>query len=177
MSQVQKNKGNGVKTRHIYQHNIYLKEMTYPTAGMSYHGHHHDFDHVTMIASGGVRVVFGAIPEMGIPEETREYRAVDMFVTRSFREHTITSLEPNTVVCCVHAIRNEEGEIINLAAREGHEHDPDEKFQSWNDAAQAVGNLRRGRLAFTANVKELDEMYKRAEEEGVLVPGSGDMLV
>lgn len=177
MSNVEKNKGKAVEVKHLYQHNVYIKQMTYRDAGTTYHGHHHDYDHVTLIVSGRVRVKFKSIPEMNIPDEVREYTGVDMFVTRSFREHEITSLEPNTVVCCVHALRNEDGDIIELDYNEENKHDPDLKFQSWADAKQALGNEKRKRIAFTATPKELNNMYKRAEKEGVLVEGSQDILV
>lgn len=177
MNNVEKNKSLKVITKHIFQHNVYVKQMTYPDANSTYHGHHHDYDHITLIAAGKVKVKFKAIPEMNIPEETKEYSAVDTFVTRAFREHEITSLEPNTVVCCVHAIRDSEGDILAIPPRVGHEQDPDEKFESWHKACEAMSEIKKTRMAFSATPQDLNEMYKRAEKEGTLVSGSQDMLL
>lgn len=150
--------------------------MNFDDPNITYCGHHHDYDHVTLVASGSVRVKFAAVPEAGIPEEYREYKAVSTFVTRSFREHEITSLEPNTVVCCVHALRDENGEIIVPHVDEEHHHDPDHKFHSSKEVAATVGK-KPGRMAFTASEKDLDTMFERAEKEGTLKEGSQDDLI
>lgn len=165
-----------VKTQHVYQHNVYLKQMNFDDPNITYCGHHHDYDHVTLVASGSVRVKFAAVPEAGIPEEYREYKAVSTFVTRSFREHEITSLEPNTVVCCVHAVREENGEIIVPHVDEEHRHDPDHKFQSAQQVADTVG-AKSARWAFDATLQDKDRMFKRAEKEGTLKEGSQDDLI
>ena len=176
MEQKHENNKKSVVTNHVYQHNVYLKEMKFED-GATYCGHHHDYDHITLVASGKVRVKFGAVPQAGIPEETREYTAVSTFVTRSFREHEITSLEPNTVVCCVHALRDVNGEVIIPEMDEEHHHDPDHKLQSQKDFDAALGDAKLGRKAFTATDVELDQMIKRADKEGTLVENSGDQLI
>ncbi len=171
-----KNKDINMMTEHIFQHNIYVKKMNFPEEGTTYCGHHHDYDHVTMVAAGKVRVKFSAVPEAGIPEETREYEAVSTFVTRSFREHEITSLTPDTVVCCIHALRDVNGEIIVPDIHDDHKHDPDFKLQSNKEVLEKVLE-KRGRMAFTASETDLDKMFKRAEKEGTLRPGSQDDLM
>lgn len=176
MSNVEKNKDLKMEVNHIYQHNVYVKEMRFTESNQTYCGHHHDYDHVTMVAAGKVRVKFAAIPEAGIEEEVKEYNAVSTFVTRSFREHEITALTPDTVVCCIHAIRDVNGEIIVPEIDEEHKHDPDHKFHSMNQVARTIGK-KSGRMAFTATEQDKDKMFKRAEKEGTLVQGSGDMLL
>ena len=172
---LERNKDLKMDVKHVYQHNIYLKEMKFTEPNQTYCGHHHDYDHVTMVAAGRVSVKFAAVPEAGILEEVKEYSAVSTFVTRSFREHEITALEPDTVVCCIHAIREENGEIIVPEIDDSHKHDPDHRFHSMKEAAQSVGKVP-GRMAFTATLQDKDNMLKRAESEGTLVPNSGDML-
>lgn len=176
MSNVSKNKDLKMDVNHIYQHNVYVKEMRFSEANQTYCGHHHDYDHVTMVASGKVSVKFAAIPEKNIPEEVREYTAVSTFVTRSFREHEITALTPDTVVCCIHAVRDKNGEIIVPEYSEEHHHDPDHKFHSMREVAKSVGK-EPGRMAFTATPNDLGKMFQRAETEGTLKEGSGDDLV
>jgi murein L,D-transpeptidase YcbB/YkuD len=171
-----KNENLKMEVNHIFQHNIYVKEMRFTEANQTYCGHHHDYDHVTMVAAGRVRVKFSAVPEVGIQEETKEYEAVSTFVTRSFREHEITALTPDTVVCCIHAVRDASGDIIVPEAPEDKKHDPDHKFHGWGEISRIVGK-KTGRMAFTASEKDKDRMFKRAEKEGTLKPGSGDMLI
>ena len=169
------NKG-AVVTNHIYQHNIYMKEMKFAD-NATYCGHHHDYDHITLVASGRVRVKFGAVPEAGIEEEIKEYTAVTTFVTRSFREHEITALDPDTVVYCVHALRDQNGEVIIPDIDDDHRHDPDHKFQSQSEVNKAIGEAKLGRMAFTATPEDMDKMIKRGDKEGTLVQNSGDMLI
>lgn len=171
-----KNVGKEIDTKLIFQHNIFVKQMNFGDANVTYCGHHHDYDHVTLVASGKVRVKFAAVPEAGIPEEVKEYTGVSTFITRSFREHEITSLEPNTVVCCVHAVREENGEIVVPEVDDEHRHDPDHKFHGWGDIEKIVGKKPQ-RMAFTAQPVDLDKMIRRADEEGTLVTNSADKLL
>lgn len=163
-------KNENIRINHAYQHNVYLKQMDFDEPNMTYCGHHHEYDHVTLVASGRVRVTFGAVPFAGIPEEVKEYSAVSMFVTRSFRLHTIVSLEPNTTVCCVHAIRTKDGNILEPDIPKDHYFDPDFK----NDVSQG----KKG-IAFNAFEQPiiLDKLVKQAEQDGVLKPGSQDELL
>ena len=162
-----------VETEHVMQHNVYLKKMNFKEENITYCGHYHEYDHVTLIASGRVRVKFSSIPEMGIPEEIKEYSAVSTFVTRSFREHEITSLEPNTMVCCIHGIREDNGEIIVPKTELENLHDPDHKFHNWKEYKNYYGNVGGG-LAYTANVKQKLDLFDRAVKEGTMKEGSGD---
>lgn len=172
------NQPNGMIIEHVWQHNIYIKKMTFPTAGTVYKGHHHDYDHVTMVASGKAKVKFNAVPEAGVKAEEREYGAVGTFITRAYRTHEITALEDNTVVCCIHAMRTVDGQVIFPDAHEGHEHDPDDNFQGWGDLSKVLGgNAQPARVAFTADEKDLDTLLKRAEKEGTLDEGNADRLV
>ncbi len=165
-----------IETEHVMQHNVYLKKMNFKEENITYCGHYHDYDHDTLIAAGKVRVKFSAIPEMGIAEETKEYSAVSTFVTRSFREHEITSLAPDTVVCCIHGIREKDGEIIVPVIMEEHHHNPDFKFHSWGEFKKTYGNVA-GRVAFTADIEKKQELFNRAVKEGTMKEGSGDDLI
>lgn len=173
----EKNTDINMSTEHIMQHNVYVKKMSFPEKDTVYCGHHHDYDHVTMVTKGRVRVKFLAVPEAGIDEEVKEYSAVETFVTRSFREHEITTLEPETVVCCIHAIREENGNPVVPEVPSEHLHDPDYKFHSWEKVSAALKDKKIQRRAFTATLEDKHKMIVRAEKEGTLVAGSGDMLL
>lgn len=162
--------------QHAFQHNIYVKQTRYPKAGTSYKGHYHDYDHVTLVASGSVEVKFVAVPELGIPEEIQKYSAVDMFVTRCYRLHEITSLEDNTVICCVHAIRDLEDNIVTVKSQALH--NPNEKFDSWRDAQAAVKDGRKIQVFGGIHPRsKLLQLMDRAIKEGVADPGSQDLLL
>lgn len=165
-----------IETEHVMQHNIYLKKMCFKDENITYYGHYHDYDHVTLIASGKVKVKFSAIPEMGIPEEVKEYSAVSTFVTRSFREHEITSLEPNTTVCCIHGIREDSGEITVPETSMEHLHNPDHKFHSWGEYQKYYGKTKRS-VAYTADPQKQAELFERALKENTMREGSGDVLL
>lgn len=164
---------NQVQMEHAFQHNIYLKKMTFPKGGSVYRGHHHDYDHISLVASGRARVRFGKVVEAGLPDEEKEYGAVSMFVTRSFRQHEITALEDNTVVCCIHAIRTLDGQVMDPPSEL-----KDRQLNNFQDLAKALmGHNPAMRLAFDATPEEIEKMIDRAAEEGTLEEGSGDKLV
>lgn len=163
-----------VITDHIYQHNVYMKKMCFDRAETVYQGHHHHYDHVTLVASGKVKVKFAAVPEANLEEEVKEYSGVSMFVTRAFRTHEITALEDNTVVCCVHAVRDDNGEVIDIPSDITQPVDSEESLKKI--LIEQNKKIERGR-AFTATTAKKLELIERAEEEGTLVPGSGDMLI
>ena len=154
-------KNQQIEMEHFFQHNVFLKKMIFKEKGMVYCGHHHDYDHVTLVAAGKVSVKFGPVPEGDLPEEIKEYAGTSMFVTRSYREHEITALEDNTIVCCVHAIRDEKGEIIGIP--------------SHVDKNEA--KIQMGRMAFDMTPEEKLKSVLRAEEEGTLKPGNADILI
>lgn len=164
------NTDKNIRINHAYQHNIYLKQMDFDDSNQVYHGHHHEYDHVTMVARGRVRVTFSEVPFAGIPEEVKEYSAVSMFITRSFRLHTIVSLEPNTTVCCIHAVRTKDGKILEPDIPKDHYFDPD----FVNDVSQG----KKG-IAFNAFDQPLllNKILKQAEQDKVLRPGSQDELI
>ena len=150
-----------IQMEHSFQHNIFLKKMIFKEKGMMYCGHHHDYDHVTLVAAGRVSVKFGSVPEGDLLEEVKEYGGASMFVTRSYREHEITALEDNTIVCCIHAIRDTNGEIIGIPS-----HIDKDKAK-----------VAMGRMAFDMTPEEKLKSILRAEEEGTLKPGNADILI
>lgn len=171
----------GVTNKIAIQHNIFVKQMDFDGANVTYCGHHHDYDHVTMVASGRVRVKFGAVPFAGLPEEEKEYEAVSMFVTRAFRTHEITALEPDTSVCCIHALRTKDGEIFEPDVPK--DHFVEESVPSINISKSTERSpLPEGASvvrAFNAfkEPETLNQILARATKEDTLKPGSQDNLI
>lgn len=81
--------------------NLFSRQMHFKNAGDIEHGHTHPFDHLTLLASGSVRVkVNGKITDFHAPH---------MIYIKAEHEHEIVALENNTVAYCIHALRNGDG--------------------------------------------------------------------
>ena len=81
--------------------NVFVKLHHFVQVGDTHKGHAHTFDHITLLSSGAVRMVHD--------NGEAEYKAPHLIVTPKGIKHQFTALEPNTVFCCVHAIRDGDG--------------------------------------------------------------------
>jgi quercetin dioxygenase-like cupin family protein len=81
--------------------NVFVKLHHFLRVGDTHEGHSHVFDHITLLSSGAVRMVHD--------NGEAEYTAPHLIVTPKGIKHQFTALEPNTVFCCVHAIRDGDG--------------------------------------------------------------------
>jgi quercetin dioxygenase-like cupin family protein len=79
----------------------------FANTGDTHQGHAHVFDHITVLAAGRVL--------MKHDNGQQEFTAPHLIVTPKGITHQFTALEPNTVFCCVHAIRDGEG-VDDVAA-------------------------------------------------------------
>jgi hypothetical protein len=92
--------------------NIYIRRMTFFLANIIELGHTHEYDHISYVSSGSVEVQVydDNNKEMAPP---KIYKApATIFIAKNL-VHQIKSLEDNTVVSCIHALRDIEGEIID----------------------------------------------------------------
>ena len=78
--------------------NVWVKMHYFENAGQVYAGHVHVFDHITLLATGSVL--------MKHDNGQQEFKAPHLIVTPKGIKHEFTSLEPNTLFCCIHAIRD-----------------------------------------------------------------------
>lgn len=81
--------------------NVFVKMHHFYDAGGTHQGHAHKFDHITLLASGKVL--------MKHDNGEQEFTAPHLIVTPKGVTHQFTALEPNTVFCCIHAIRDGDG--------------------------------------------------------------------
>lgn len=81
--------------------NVFVKLHRFVEVGDSHQGHAHLFDHITLLASGSVLMVHDG--------GEQKFVAPHLIVTPKGIIHQFTALEPNTVFCCIHAIRDGEG--------------------------------------------------------------------
>lgn len=89
--------------------NIFSRQMTFMEAGDTEYGHTHEFDHLTLLASGSLQVTVDGNVTM--------FKAPHMIYIHKDKNHQLVALEPNTVVYCIHALRDGNGvdDIINPA--------------------------------------------------------------
>lgn len=78
--------------------NVFVKMHRFLNVGDTHEGHAHVFDHITLLATGKVL--------MKHDNGEQEFTAPHLIVTPKGVVHQFTALEPNTLFCCIHAIRD-----------------------------------------------------------------------
>lgn len=78
--------------------NVFVKMHRFINAGDTHEGHAHTFDHITLLATGKVL--------MKHDNGEQEFTAPHLIVTPKGITHQFVALEPGTVFCCIHAIRD-----------------------------------------------------------------------
>jgi len=98
-----------------YFGNIWVRQNVLELVGEAHDGHEHKFDHVTLLVSGKVSIeIFG--------EQPKEFTAPTFIVIRKEHRHKITALTDGTVYYCVFALRDLDGEVMEIF---GPQHDPE----------------------------------------------------
>ena len=90
-----------------YFGNIWIRQHYYEKAGDSHQGHKHLFDHVTLIATGGVRCEVEGY-------EPREFYAPTFITIKKDLEHKFTALQDNTTYYCIFALRDIDGDVTDV---------------------------------------------------------------
>lgn len=84
--------------------NLYSRMMHFEKAGDTEQGHTHQFDHLTLLASGSLRVTIEGVATV--------FKAPHMIYIRKDKNHELVALEDNTVAYCIHALRDKNNEYI-----------------------------------------------------------------
>lgn len=92
--------------------NVYVRRMHFAKDGIVEVGHRHPYSHASLVASGSVAVQLYDDMNQRLLDPVI-YRAPAMVMVAKDVAHQITSLEPNTTVCCIHALRDETETIID----------------------------------------------------------------
>lgn len=71
--------------------------MVFRSVGDVENGHTHQFDHLTLLASGALQVT--------VDGQVTEFKAPHMILIRKHKSHELVALEANTVAFCIHAMR------------------------------------------------------------------------
>ena len=87
--------------------NVFVKMHHFVNIGDTHEDHAHAFDHITLLAAGSVKMIHD--------NGEAEFKAPHLIVTPKGIKHQFTALEPNTVFCCIHAIR-EKDDIDGIAS-------------------------------------------------------------
>lgn len=77
------------------QDGIFIKQMYLDRAGLYVPQHSHKYDHASMLASGSVRLWKDG-------ELAGDFKAPTPINITAGTKHTFMSLEPNTVIYCIH---------------------------------------------------------------------------
>jgi quercetin dioxygenase-like cupin family protein len=86
--------------------NIWLRQMVFKNKGDANEGHEHNYDHVTLLTTGSVRV--------HVEGQTTDFVAPQMIYIKKGKSHFIEALENNTIAFCVHALHDSEtGDILD----------------------------------------------------------------
>ena len=77
--------------------NLYSRMMHFEEVGDIEHGHTHQFDHLTLLASGRLQIT--------VDGKVSDFSAPNMIFIHKDKNHELVALEPNTVAYCIHAMR------------------------------------------------------------------------
>lgn len=91
--------------------NVFIRSNRLAKAGDKTTGHTHNFDHTTIVFTGGIRI------EATLPNGTqivREANAPAHFLIRAEVSHEITALTDGTEYWCVYSHRDHQGEVVQV---------------------------------------------------------------
>ena len=78
--------------------NLYSRQMYFKNKGDVEVGHTHQFDHLTLLANGSLKIVVDGVESV--------FAAPHMIYIHKDKVHELTALEDNTVAFCIHALRD-----------------------------------------------------------------------
>jgi hypothetical protein len=81
--------------------NLYSRMMHFRQAGDIEIGHTHQFDHLTLLAKGKLKVTVDGV--------ATEFTAPHMIYIRADKNHELVALTDETVAYCIHALRDGNG--------------------------------------------------------------------
>lgn len=81
--------------------NLFSRQMHFESKGDTEFGHTHNHDHLTLLASGRLKVT--------VEGQDTEFTAPHMIFIKADKHHILEALEDNTVAYCIHALREKDG--------------------------------------------------------------------
>lgn len=93
---------------------IALRKFTLEKVCEASVGHQHNYDHVTFVQRGRIKVIYRLTPD-GPEQESREFGVGEMVLIKAQVSHTIKALEPGTQYACVFTHRDfDSGEAVQV---------------------------------------------------------------
>ena len=90
-----------------YFGNVWVRQNYLAKVGDAHPGHKHHFDHVSLLATGKVRVTVEGYP-------SKEFTAPTFIVIKKEHNHTFEALADGTLWYCVFALRDINGEVTDI---------------------------------------------------------------
>jgi hypothetical protein len=90
-----------------YFGNIWVRQNYLEKIGDIHPGHKHNFDHISLLASGKVEVTVNG-------HEPKVFKAPTFIVIKKEHYHTFKALEDNTLWYCVFALRDINGDVTDI---------------------------------------------------------------
>jgi len=84
--------------------NIFVRLLNFKNKGDIMHGHQHTFDHLSLLSYGSVKVT--------VDEKETIFEAPHLIYIRADKNHQIEALQDNTILSCIHALKDD-GELID----------------------------------------------------------------
>jgi hypothetical protein len=94
-----------------YYGNIWVRMHHYDKAGQIHKGHKHHFDHVTLVTNGKVLCEVEG-------HAAKEFAAPTFITIAKDRMHNFTALEDNTTYFCLFAMRDLDGNVVDVFSKE-----------------------------------------------------------
>lgn len=101
------------KTQIACCRNVWVRMISLRKAGNRNDPHKHDYDHITLLAKGSVRAT--------VDGRESVFHAPQLILTEARKLHFFEALEDDTLLCCIHAVRDKDtGDIIEPDMVVGH---------------------------------------------------------
>lgn len=113
---------------HGFVGNIWIRQNWMLKAGDTNGGHLHYHDHVTLLVKGSVRVQVEDEPH-------KDFHAPTFIVIKKQYSHRITALEDDTVYYCVFALRDIDGNVVDISQDANLPHYPESDKPHFASAA------------------------------------------
>lgn len=84
--------------------NLFTRMMKFNNPGDCEEGHSHQFDHLTLLATGSI--------ELTVDGQTSTFKAPHMIYIQKDKIHKLVALEPNTIAYCIHPLRGLDSDDI-----------------------------------------------------------------
>ena len=88
--------------------NLWSRMMLFRAAGDTEQGHSHPFDHLTLLATGSMRLTVDGV--------ATNFNAPHMIYIQKNKKHELVALENDTLAFCIHGLRDKStGDILDVS--------------------------------------------------------------